>query len=127
MPVVKYEEGALKGAPHPLLYYDGLTKQGIPILKQRDSTAKGFDKIYDNDKTPMNDIVDYDQSNKNVMKLNRRRWWNNSKRNGLNYPDMSVNQSLQKKYGGTLTGKPVIIIGAGPSLKKNAELLKDTK
>lgn len=133
MPVEKYEEGASKGAPHPLLYFDGLTDgenykgimPGIPVLKQRDSTLKGFNKIWENDRTPMNQLLDFEKANKNVMKNNRGRWWNNAKRNNKNYPDMSKNQSL-KKYKGILSGEACILIGAGPSLKKNGHLLKDT-
>ncbi len=125
MPVVKYEDGAPKGAPHPLLYLDGETDQGVPIMRQRVSAATGFSKIFDKDRTPLKELLDYEKANINVMKNNGRRWWNNVKRNAKNYPDMTKNQPL-KKYEGFLTGKPCILIGAGPSLKKNAHLLKKT-
>lgn len=134
MPVTKYEGSASKDAHHPLLYYDGETDgkefpkvpAGIPIIRQKLSTATGFNKIYDKDKTPLMELLDYEKANTQVMKNNGRRWWNNVKRNSKNYPDMAKNQSL-KKYRGYLTGKPVILIGAGPTLEKNAHLLKKTE
>ena len=125
MSVVKYEEGVSKGAPHPQLYYDGITKEGYPILKQRTSTSKGFDKIHDNDKTPMNELIDYDKANKMAKETNNHRWMANTKRNSKNYPDMGNEQSLER-YNGYLTNKSAIMIGAGPSLKKNGHLLKKT-
>jgi len=125
MPVTKYEESAPKGALHPLLYIDGETDQGVPIMRQRASTATGFNKIFDKDRTPLSELLDYERANANVMRNNSRRWWNNVKRNAKNYPNMAKNQSLGK-YKGFLSGKPCILIGAGPSLKKNAHLLKKT-
>ena len=133
MPVTKYEGSASKDAHHPLLYIDGETDRkkfpkvppGIPIIRQKLSTATGFSKIFDKEKTPLIDLLDYERANTQVMESNGRRWWNNVKRNSKNYPDMAKNQSLMK-YKGHLSGKACILIGAGPSLKKNAKLLKDT-
>ncbi len=71
------------------------------------------------------DILDYEKTNKAVETLFGRRWRANAKRNNNNNPDMI--ESGLKEYSDTLYNKPVILIGAGPSLKKNIKHLKRTK
>lgn len=122
MPVIKYEAGGVDSPSAPLLYQDGF-KDGLPVITNRSIDKKEF--IFDKEETPINDIIDYEATNKLTLKSFKTRWLANSIRNDKNYPDMGGYQSLAK-YVGTLTNKPAILIGAGPSLSKNAKLLKDT-
>jgi len=118
------EVGGTLVPPHPRLYFDGFD-QGLPVLKAKKPEDGIINNILANDKTPLNKIINYDETNAKTLKANKRRWLENSKTNGKNYPDMGKNNSLGK-FQGYLANKPSILIGAGPSLKKNAHLLKDS-
>ena len=69
------------------------------------------------------EILDYEKTNKIVEKMFSRKWRVNAKRNKSNNPTLSG----LKEYADTLYNKSVILIGAGPSLKNNVDLLQDTR
>ena len=71
-------------------------------------------------------ILDYEKTNKTVEKEFGGKWRRNARRNGNNRPDILKNYGLSE-YTDTLYNKSVILIGAGPSLKKNIKHLKKTK
>ena len=122
MPVLKYEEGRDRSLPNPLIHFDGYEK-GLPVLTNKSITPK--DELFLNETTPIIDILDYDETNRMTQKDFGKRWIRNAKINAKNYPDMGNNNSLAK-YHNKLSGKPSILIGAGPSLAKNIDLLRDT-
>ena len=70
-------------------------------------------------------ILDYEKTNETVEREFGSRWRKNAKRNGKNRPDILKNYGLSN-YADTLHNKSVILIGAGPSLKKNIKHLKKT-
>lgn len=124
MEVVKHDKGGATTPPNHRIYFDGQSKEGLPIMKATPTSGGIINNIFDKEKTPLDSIIDYDQTNKKTLKAFRRQWLRNTRTNAKNYPNMGKDNSLGK-YSGYLRDKPSIMVGAGPSLKKNGHLLKD--
>ncbi len=120
--VKKYDGGGSHDSP---LIIDGF-REGLPVLRLK-TDADPTDNLIELDKdlSPISDVVDFKKTNKLTKMTFKHRWARNVKRNAMNYPAMNETNSLDR-FRGLLTGKPSLLIGAGPSLAKNINLLNDT-
>ena len=114
---VSHGESALV-APRGLVLRD--------FKEYKDETIPVFWGMDFDEKINADTIIDLEKTNTMVEKEFRNKWHRNVNTTAKNYPDMTINNGLSE-FADTLRHKSVILIGAGPSLKKNVKLLKDTK
>ncbi len=102
-----------------------MTPPGLGLVDNHLTIAIPGDVLSGPQPKSLFDILDYEKTNEAVEKAFRVKWQVNAKRNANNYPNIHSELGL-KEYVDTLHNKTVVLIGAGPSLEKNAKLLQTT-